>query len=116
MASSPLILGHRGASALAPENSLAAFRRAMDDGADGIEFDVRLSYDHVPVVIHDATLKRTGRVDRLVSGLTAEELGEVDVGSWFTERTHTEAQAFVGEKLPTLARVFELFNAEAGVL
>ncbi|MDQ3819478.1 MAG: glycerophosphodiester phosphodiesterase, partial [Acidobacteriota bacterium] len=52
----PLIIGHRGAAAVAPENTLASFERALRDGADGIEFDVRLARDGVPVVIHDATL------------------------------------------------------------
>ena len=56
---SPLIIGHRGASAVAPENTLASFARAFRDGADGIELDVRLARDGVPVVIHDATLSRT---------------------------------------------------------
>ncbi len=74
MNSTPLILGHRGASALAPENTIAAFARAMHDGADGVEFDVRLSRDQVPVVIHDSTLKRTGLIDSVVSALTAAEL------------------------------------------
>ncbi|MGH9821391.1 MAG: glycerophosphodiester phosphodiesterase, partial [Pyrinomonadaceae bacterium] len=57
----PLIIAHRGASAQAPENTLAAFRSAIDAGADGIEFDVRLSKDGRAVVIHDGTLERTGR-------------------------------------------------------
>ena len=105
----PLILGHRGASALAPENTLAAFSRAISDGADGIEFDVRLSRDGVAVVIHDASLKRTGLLNRPVSELTAAELCEVDVGSWF-------AESFKGERLPTLAQVFELFSANDGLL
>ena len=56
----PLIIGHRGAHARAPENTLGAFKMALDAGADGIEFDVHLARDGVPVVIHDATLKRTG--------------------------------------------------------
>ncbi len=79
----PLIIGHRGASALAPENTLAAFRRAIADGADGIEFDVRLARDGVAVVIHDATLERTGLLKRRVANLTADELQAIDVGSWF---------------------------------
>src|SRR5207253_1739431 len=112
----PLILGHRGASAVAPENTLAAFSRAISDGADGIEFDVRLSRDHVPVVIHDATLNRTGLIDRLVCELTAKELGEVDVGHWFAARGQTGAQSFAGEKLPTLAQIFEIFSTKTGVL
>ena len=116
MTSNPKILGHRGASAVAPENTLAAFARAISDGADGIEFDVRLSRDGVPVVIHDATLKRTGLVDRPVSELTASELQEIDVGSWFAGRTENSTQSFRGEKLPTLAQVFELFSANRGLL
>jgi glycerophosphoryl diester phosphodiesterase len=67
----PLIIGHRGASALAPENTLAAFERAMRDGADGIEFDVRLARDAVPVVIHDAGLRRTGLREGEVESLTS---------------------------------------------
>jgi len=120
MNSKPLILGHRGASAVAPENTLAAFSRAMSDGADGIEFDVRLSRDQVPVVIHDASLKRTGLVDKLVGQLTAEELQEIEVGTWFGNRPKAGAQAalmsYVGEKLPTLAQVFELFSRNSGAL
>ena len=112
----PLILGHRGASAVAPENTLAAFAFAIRDGADGIEFDVRLSRDGVPVVIHDASLKRTGKVDRLVSELLAHELSKTDVGSWFAGREKSGAQSFAGERLPTLSQVFELFTTNSGVL
>ena len=112
----PLILGHRGASALAPENTLAAFSRAISDGADGIEFDVRLSRDGVAVVIHDASLKRTGLIDRAVGELTTAELREVDVGSWFAERAQNPNESFRGEKLPTLVQVFELFSANDGLL
>jgi glycerophosphoryl diester phosphodiesterase len=65
----PLILGHRGAPRAAPENTIAGFTLALDAGADGVEMDVQLSADGVPVVIHDDTLRRTtgarGRVDRL---------------------------------------------------
>lgn len=115
MATYPLILGHRGASSLAPENTLAAFKLAMRDGADGIEFDVRLSRDQVPVVIHDATLKRTGLQDHLVCELTAKELREIDVGRWFA-RSRQAAPSFADEKLPTLAQVWELFTTNSGVL
>jgi glycerophosphoryl diester phosphodiesterase len=59
----PEIIAHRGASAHAPENTLAAFQRAIDDGADGIEFDVRLTRDGDAVVFHDRTLKRTAGFD-----------------------------------------------------
>ncbi len=116
MPSNPLILGHRGASAVAPENTLAAFSRAIRDGADGIEFDVRLSRDQVPVVIHDATVKRTGSVDRLVRELTAAELQKIDVGSWFDAHRQRPSASFTGEKLPTLAHVFDFFTTNTGLL
>lgn len=60
----PLIIGHRGASELAPENTLAAFKRALTDGAAGVELDVRLASDGVPVVIHDANLRRPACVTK----------------------------------------------------
>ena len=112
----PLILGHRGASAVAPENTLAAFSRAMSDGADGIEFDVRLARDRIPVVIHDATLKRTGLIQRVVSELTAKELQKIDVGSWFADRTRSPQSSFIAEKLPLLEQVCELFRDSDGFL
>lgn len=112
----PLIIGHRGASAVAPENTLAAFARAMLDGADGIEFDVRLARDEVPVVIHDATLERTGLAKGCVSELTSDELRQMDVGSWFTGRVPGIGVDFGGEKLPTLQQVFEFFTGKTGLL
>lgn len=116
MSTLPLIIGHRGASAVAPENTLAAFARAMLDGADGIEFDVRLARDEVPVVIHDATLERTGLAKARVSELTSDELRQVDVGSWFTGRAPGSDIDFSGEKLPTLQQVFEFFSGKSGLL
>src|SRR6185369_16925632 len=77
----PLIIGHRGASAVALENTIAAFEAAIAAGADGIEFDVRLSRDGVPVIIHDDTLSRTHGVRRRVVDLTAAELRSVGVPS-----------------------------------
>ena len=116
----PLIIGHRGASALAPENTLAAFRRAIADGADGIEFDVRLSRDGVAVVIHDASLKRTGLQHRNVSELTAAELQLTNVGQWFTKSaTRTSASSkpdFSGETVPLLQEVLGLFEKNEGLL
>jgi glycerophosphoryl diester phosphodiesterase len=119
MNSMPLILGHRGASAVAPENTLAAFSRALQDGAEGIEFDVRLSRDGVPVVIHDASLRRTALIDKLVSDLTSEELKKIDVGSWFAGARPREASrdaAYYRERLPMLADVLELFTTNDGLL
>jgi glycerophosphoryl diester phosphodiesterase len=113
MVSTPLIIGHRGASAVAPENTLAAFSRALKDGADGVEFDVRLSRDRVPVVIHDATLKRTANMDRLVEELDASELQRCDVSSWF--RSVRAERQYAGT-VPTLAQVFELFQQTNALL
>ncbi|MGH9966639.1 MAG: glycerophosphodiester phosphodiesterase [Pyrinomonadaceae bacterium] len=112
----PLIIGHRGAATLAPENTLRAFERAMQDGADGIEFDVRLSRDGVPVVIHDATLARTGLINELVAELTWEELQKIDVGSWFYRHQRTTTPDPEREKLPSLHQVFDFFRRQAGLL
>jgi glycerophosphoryl diester phosphodiesterase len=100
----PLIIGHRGASAVAPENTMAAFREAIAVGADGIEFDVRLASDGVPVVIHDSTLRRTGGMNQRVADLSSQELGKIDVGSWF------KPGSFAGATVPSLAELFELFR------
>ena len=106
----PLIIGHRGASAVAPENTLAAFRKAIAVGADGIEFDVRLTRDGVPVVIHDSTLRRTGGVNKRVADLSWQELSQVDVGSWF------RPGSFAGETVPSLRELFELFQTNSASL
>ena len=100
----PLNLGHRGASSLAPENTLAAFRLAREIGADGIEFDVKLSQDGVPVIMHDDRLERTsnghGRVDETAWSV----LRRLDAGRWFDLR-------FAGEAIPTLQDVIDEFGA-----
>jgi glycerophosphoryl diester phosphodiesterase len=92
----PLIIGHRGASADAPENTLAAFGLALDQGADGVELDVQLSADGWPVVMHDE------RVDRMTSGV-----GRV------TDLTLAELQRLEmaqGQTPPTLDEVLETFG------
>jgi glycerophosphoryl diester phosphodiesterase len=121
--SQPLIIGHRGASALAPENTLAAFALAMDGGADGVELDVRLAQDGVPVVIHDATLRRTGLCKGIVAQMTSKELGQKDVGSWFNHAHPRLARAEnTRQVVPTLDQVLRLFSkspapsAAAGVV
>lgn len=91
-------LGAPGASALAPENTLRAFRAAEAAGADGLELDVQLSRDGVPVVLHDETLDRTSDGRGPVAELPLEELKQLDAGSWFSA-------AFAGEKMPTLEEV-----------
>ncbi|HRJ78374.1 MAG TPA: glycerophosphodiester phosphodiesterase family protein, partial [Planctomycetota bacterium] len=82
----PIILAHRGASALAPENTAAAFALARSMGADGFECDVHLSGDGVPVVIHDRNLKRLAGLNRRVDSLPWRQLSGLDVGSWFERR------------------------------
>lgn len=111
----PLIIAHRGTSARAPENTIAAFRRAIADGADGIEFDVRLAKCGTVVVIHDATLRRVGQRPEAVSSMTASELGKIDVGSWFSIlRKSTDPDEFKSETVPTLASVLNLLGNFAG--
>jgi len=107
----PLIIGHRGASALAPENTLAAFRLAIEAGADGLEFDVRLARDGVPIVAHDSTMQRTANVGAAVDSLTSPELGRIDIGSWFNVANKGRGYAdFSGESIPTLAQTLEFLD------
>lgn len=89
---------------MAPENTTAAFREALAAGADGIEFDVRLTLDGVAVVIHDSTLRRTGGLPHRVADLTWAEISKVDVGSWFSA-------SFANETVPGLAELFTLFQS-----
>jgi glycerophosphoryl diester phosphodiesterase len=113
----PLIIAHRGASAWAPENTIAAFRLAIEQGADGIEFDVRLSSDGQAVVIHDSTLERTGGRKVPVSALTADELGKIDVGSWFNKRRSEASYAsYSGETVPSLAMTLAALKGFSGLI
>lgn len=98
--SKPLIIAHRGASALAPENTMAAFRLAKQLGADGIELDVMLSADGQLVVIHDQSVSRTTNGQGKVNEMRWDELKKLDAGASFDER-------FSGEPLPLLEHVFE---------
>jgi glycerophosphoryl diester phosphodiesterase len=97
----PWVIGHRGASAHAPENTLEAFRRAVELGASGIETDVRMTRDGRFVLLHDARVNRTtdgsGSIDQL--GLDAAR--KLDAGSWFGEE-------FAGERVPTLEEAIDL--------
>jgi glycerophosphoryl diester phosphodiesterase len=110
------IIGHRGASAVAPENTMAAFREAIAVGADGIEFDVRLTRDGVPVVIHDVTLRRTGGVSYRVADLTWAEIAKVDVGSWFAVKSNLASGSFANETVPSVAELFGLFQSNDAML
>ncbi len=99
----PLVIAHRGASTAAPENTIAAFERAITDGADAIELDVHLSRDDHPVVIHDDTLERTTNGSGPVRGHTMRELKRLDAGAW-------RGPAFAGQRLQTLQEVLERFR------
>ena len=95
-----LAIAHRGASGYAPENTLAAFRRAVSQGVTFIETDLHLTRDAHFVAIHDETVERTtsGRGD--VHQMTLAEVRRLDAGSWF-------ASEFIGERVPTLMEVLE---------
>jgi glycerophosphoryl diester phosphodiesterase len=96
----PAIIAHRGASAYAPENTLAAFKLALQQGADGIELDAKLSADGHVVVIHDQTVDRTTPFHGKVSDFRLAELRKMDAGSHFDI-------VFKGEPVPTLEEVFK---------
>ncbi|MFD2707157.1 glycerophosphodiester phosphodiesterase [Salibacterium lacus] len=97
-------IAHRGWSGRAPENTLAAFELAWNSpDVDGIELDVHLSRDNVPVVIHDQTVKRTTNGKKAVRDYTVNELKTLDAGSWFNEQ-------FAGQRIPTLEDVLRRMN------
>ncbi len=96
-----LVVAHRGFSGSAPENTLAAFQKAVEAGADAIELDVRLSADGEIVVIHDDALDRTTNGKGKVAAYSLLELKRLDAGSWFGTQ-------FSGERIPTLKEVLEL--------
>ena len=102
----PLNIAHRGASGEAPENTLAAFNLALRQGAKGIEFDVHLSSDEIPIVIHDPHLNRTTSGSGWVSEQRALALCKLDAGSWFNRRFPEKARQFYeGAKIPLLSEV-----------
>jgi glycerophosphoryl diester phosphodiesterase len=96
----PAIFAHRGASAYAPENTLAAFRLALEQKADAIELDAKLTADREVVVIHDQSVDRTTDGSGRVGKMSLAQLRQLDAGSHF-------APAFQGERIPTLVEVFE---------
>jgi glycerophosphoryl diester phosphodiesterase len=98
----PLIIAHRGARIEAPENTAAAFERAIDYPIDGVEFDVQMSADAVPVLFHDKTLKKITGTRKQVADLPWKTLETLDAGAWF-------GPSFAGEPLLTLQRLLEMF-------
>jgi len=101
-ASRTLIFGHRGAMADAPQNTLASFQLAVDQGADGVELDVQLSRDGHIVVVHDFSVDGTTDGRGEVSALALSDLKQLDAGRWF-------AGEFARERIPTLDEVFAGF-------
>ncbi|MFC7320779.1 glycerophosphodiester phosphodiesterase [Halobacillus campisalis] len=84
--SKTLIYAHRGASNLAPENTMPAFQLACESGAEGIEIDVQLTKDRVPVIIHDENVRRTTNGTGLVQEYTCEQIKKLDAGSWYSTK------------------------------
>jgi glycerophosphoryl diester phosphodiesterase len=97
----PLVIGHRGAAGLAPENTLAAIQTAIDLGVDAVEFDIHRTSDGELVVIHDNDVDRTTDGEGFVRNLTLAEIKTLDAGSWFGDD-------FAGEPVPTVRDVFDM--------
>lgn len=95
-----LVFGHRGAMGYAPMNTLPAFELAAQQGADGVELDVRLTADGALVILHDATVDRTSNGRGAVASMTLAQVRELDAGAWFDP-------TFAGTRIPTLSEVFE---------
>jgi len=98
------IVAHRGASGHAPENTMAAFRRAVELGAQFIETDLQITRDARVIAIHDLTLDRTTNGHGPVHVKTLEEIRALDAGSWFGP---DDPKSFAGERIPTLNEIFQ---------
>ncbi|MBE1553799.1 glycerophosphodiester phosphodiesterase [Sporosarcina limicola] len=96
--SRPMIFAHRGASGIRFENTMAAFRKAYEQKADGIELDIQLTEDGVPMVIHDPDLYRLTGIRRSITTMTSAELAELRVGRKYS-------RLFFGHRIPTLIEV-----------
>lgn len=97
------VIAHRGASAYAPENTLIAFKKAIEMKADGIEFDLHLTKDNELVVCHDEKIDRTTNGMGYIKDLTLKEIKQFDAGSWFRDE-------FKDEKIPTFEEVLDLIE------
>lgn len=102
------VIAHRGASAYAPENTLAAFKLAKEMSADWFELDCTLTHDGEVVVMHDATVDRTTNGKGYVRDLTLYDIKQLDAGSWFSPD-------FAGERVPTLAQALDFAKWNIGV-
>jgi glycerophosphoryl diester phosphodiesterase len=102
-------VAHRGASEYAPENTIAAFDKAVEMEADYIELDVQRSKDGELVIIHDKTVDRTTNGSGYVKDLTIEQLESLDAGSWMSDQ-------FSGEKIPTFDEILDKYQGKIGIL
>ncbi|HYF76231.1 MAG TPA: glycerophosphodiester phosphodiesterase [Symbiobacteriaceae bacterium] len=96
----PLRIGHRGAAGTHPENTMVSFKRAVELGCDGVEFDIHRTKDGHLVVIHDAALGRTTNGRGFIRDMTLAELKQLDAGSW-------KGAQFAGEQIPTLRELIQ---------
>ena len=103
------IIAHRGASGAAPENTLAAFERAIHDQADWIELDVQENADGVVIVAHDSDFMKVAQQSLRVWDATSEQLRDMDIGSWFDPK-------FSDQRVPTLRQALELAKDRIGVV
>jgi glycerophosphoryl diester phosphodiesterase len=110
-----LIHAHRGASYFAPENTMSAFKKALDEKADLIELDIHQSADGHLVVMHDETLNRTSNGSGLIKSKTKDELLTYDCGSWFSENYKNEKIPFLDEVLEWGQKTNLSFNIEIKV-
>jgi len=105
----PKVIGHRGAAAYAPENTLESIHTAADIGVEWVELDVKLTKDSVPIIFHDDTLDRTTNGSGLVADTDYEDIKQLEAGSWY-------AESFTGIKIPTLEETIEvLINLNLGL-
>jgi len=105
----PLIIAHRGASGHAPENTMAAFRLAVEQSADWIELDVHQTADGHLVVLHDFTLRRTAGDPRQVRDLTLQQIKKLDIGSWWDGTYRSEQVPTLDEVLASAAGRIRVF-------
>src|SRR5688572_13313286 len=114
--SSKQVIAHRGASAYAPEHTLAAYRLAMEQGADYVEQDLAVTKDGALICLHDDSLERTTNVEELFADrkpwlavdFTLEEIKQLDAGSWFDAK-------FAGERIPTWEEAVAFVGNRAGL-
>jgi len=107
----PRVIAHRGFSGIAPENTLIAFQKAIEQQADMVELDVLLSKDGRVVILHDETLDRTTNGTGRIQDHDWEELSKLDAGSWYNEKISDEID-YTGEPLPLLSEGLDLMKGK----